>query len=253
MTQSGWQFWIDRGGTFTDLVARAPSGRLHSMKLLSDAPDQYRDAAAESIRRILEKFGSRDDPITEIRMGTTVATNALLERSGPATALIINDGFADVLRIGNQQRPDIFSLDIRRPAPLYSRVIEVAGRLDADGHELEALNLAAAEQSFRKLAMAGIASVAICLMHAWKSARHELQLAELARRVGFAHVSVSHQVSPLMKLVERGVTTVADAYLSPVLKDYVQQFQQALAENDMSCARLLFMQSNGGLVSPAFF
>jgi 5-oxoprolinase (ATP-hydrolysing) len=253
MREVGWQISIDRGGTFTDVVARAPGGQLHCRKLLSESPELYSDAAAEGVRRILVECGHPGDRIDEIRMGTTVATNALLERTGAPTALVINRGYGDVLEIGDQQRPEIFALHIRRTAPLHARVLEVAGRIDADGKELEPLDIAAAERGLTGLREAGIDSVAICLMHAWRSPAHELQLAAVARAAGFAHVSVSHDVSPLMKLVNRGTTTVADAYLSPVLRRYVDRFQADLAAHSIRFQRLLFMQSNGGLVSAEMF
>jgi 5-oxoprolinase (ATP-hydrolysing) len=253
MTSAGWHFWIDRGGTFTDVIAYKPPGQLHTLKLLSDSPEHYADAAVEGIRRLLAKSATQGDSITEIRLGTTVATNALLERTGPPTALVTNHGFADVLAIGDQRRPDIFALDIRRIKPLYKRVVEVAGRLDYNGTELEPLDAIAAEQCFRDLAHQGIESVAICLLHAWKSAEHEIQLAAIARGAGFKHITVSHETSPLMKFVNRGATTVADAYLSPVLQRYTDQFQTELKKYSLQCDRLLFMQSNGGLVSAHYF
>jgi 5-oxoprolinase (ATP-hydrolysing) len=253
MARAGWKFWIDRGGTFTDLVACSPGGNIHSLKLPSDAPGQYRDAAAECIRRTLATKGSLTDPIAEVRMGTTVATNALLERKGPKTALVINKGFGDLLKIGTQQRPEIFALAIRRIAPLYSHVAELAGRLDATGAELEALDEAEVEQQLRTLAETGVTAVAICLLHAWRNADHEQNVGRIAQRIGFSQISLSHEVSPLIKIVERGVTTVTDAYLSPVLHAYVEQFRAALDEYGLAPRQLLFMQSNGGLVSPDFF
>ncbi len=253
MTNPGWQIWIDRGGTFTDLVARAPDGQMHTLKLLSESAGQYSDAAAEGVREMLAEFGRMDDPVDEVRIGTTVATNALLERTGEPTALVINRGFADTLEIGDQQRPDIFALHIQRPPPLYARVIEIDGRIDAGGAELNPLDSEAARQSLLDLQAEGIDSIAVCLLHAWRNPAHEQQLAEIARDISFGHISLSHEVSPLMKLVNRGVTTVADAYLSPVLKKYVGQFQAALHSQGIQCDRLLFMQSNGGLTTSAMF
>ena len=253
MTQAGWQFWIDRGGTFTDLVACTPTGSLLARKLLSDAPDQYQDAAAQGVYRILSQYGSLNDPVDEIRMGTTVATNALLERSGPPTAFVTNRGFADVLEIGNQQRPDIFALEIVKPKQLYDRVIEVGGRLDADGTEIEPVDKPSAASLFSELKQSGLQSIAICLLHAWRNPAHEILLNNLAKQFGFDHISLSHEVSPLIKVVDRGVVTVADAYLTPVLLRYTQKLQATLEDYGIRPTRLLFMQSNGGLVDATQF
>lgn len=248
MTGTGWQFWIDRGGTFTDVIGYGPDNTLHSLKLLSDNPEHYADAAAEGIRRVLAATRSHH-PVDEIRMGTTVATNALLQRKGATTGLLITRGFRDALRIGYQNRPNIFDLEIKLPQPLYTRVAEIDERMDASGTVLEALDESALETILTDWQGDKIRSVAICLVHAWINPAHEKRVAEIVRAAGFTQVSVSHEVSPLIKLVSRGATTVADAYLSPVLAFYVENFQRELASNDIQCPRILFMQSNGGLVA----
>ncbi len=248
MTKRGWQFWIDRGGTFTDIIARSPDGMLTSQKLLSVKPEQYKDAAVEGIRTILETV-PRPCKIEAIKMGTTVATNALLERTGKPVALIITRGFGDALRIGYQQRPDIFALNIQLTRPLYTRVIEAGERVRHDGTVLEPLDTLSLQTALTALYQAGIRSVAICFMHAYRFAEHEIRAGEIAHKIGFTQISLSHEVSPLMRLVSRGDTTVADAYLSPVLSAYVDSLKTSLAEAALSPCRLLFMQSNGGLVS----
>ncbi|WP_218081349.1 hydantoinase B/oxoprolinase family protein [Anthocerotibacter panamensis] len=250
-TPSRWQFWIDRGGTFTDVVARRPDGSLVVHKLLSENPERYRDAAVQGIREILGLPQGAPLPTEEIevvKMGTTVATNALLERKGERTVLVVNRGFKDALCIGYQNRPKLFDRHIVRPELLYERVIEVTGRYGAHGAELCPLDLEQARADLELAYRAGIRACAIVFMHAYRYSDHERQIAAVARSIGFAQVSVSHQVSPLMKLVSRGDTTVVDAYLSPVLRRYVASVQQALPG-----PRLLFMQSNGGLtVAEAF-
>jgi len=248
---AGWKFWIDRGGTFTDVVALEPNGTLQTAKLLSDDPGHYKDAAVEGIRRI---FGlSQHDSlpverISVVKMGTTVGTNALLERKGERMALVTNRGFQDVLRIGTQQRPKLFDLDIKLPDQLYERVIECSGRMSSEGDEIERLDLAAARNAFEELLAAGIYCIAIVLMHSYRYPRHEQILAQLARDLGFMHVYPSHETSQLVKFVDRGHTTVVDAYLSPLLRKYVERLHSALPE-----VRLLFMQSNGGLVDAGRF
>ncbi|MGH7153774.1 MAG: hydantoinase/oxoprolinase family protein, partial [Acetobacteraceae bacterium] len=247
----GWQFWIDRGGTFTDIVARAPDGTLSTHKLLSDNPARYRDAAIAGIRSVLGvPADSRIPPgmVDSVKMGTTVATNALLERAGERTLLVVNRGLADVLRIGNQARPALFDLSIRLPSMLYERVIEIGGRMGADGSEIEKLDEEAARVAFAEARAGGIAACAIVLMHAWKFPAHEQRLAALAREAGFPQVSASHVVSPLLRLVPRGDTTVVDAYLSPILRRYVDHVAA-----ELSGVRLFFMQSNGGLAEAYSF
>ncbi|WP_186024680.1 hydantoinase B/oxoprolinase family protein [Burkholderia gladioli] len=246
-----WQFWVDRGGTFTDIVARRPDGRLLTHKLLSDNPERYRDAVVQGIRELIGIGPDQPLPrerIEVIKMGTTVATNALLERKGARTLLAITAGFADQLRIGYQERPDIFARHIELPAQMYERVAEIEERVDAQGRVLRALDEDAARRALRSAREAGIEAIAIVLMHGYRFPAHELRVAELARECGFAQISVSHQVSPLMKLVGRGDTTVVDAYLSPVLRDYVNRVTEHTGE-----VRLMFMQSSGGLVDAARF
>jgi 5-oxoprolinase (ATP-hydrolysing) len=248
---AAWQFWIDRGGTFTDIVARDPSGRLHTRKLLSENPDRYRDAAIAGIRTLLGLAEGAAIPpglIDSVKMGTTVATNALLERRGERTLLVVNRGFADALRIGTQARPRLFDLRITLPTMLYERVVEIPGRVGVDGREIEPLDERAAMAAFGQARADGIAAVAIVLMHAWKHPVHEQRLAALARAAGFAQVSTSHEVSPLLRIVPRGDTTVADAYLSPILRRYVDRVAAELAG-----VRLFFMQSNGGLAEARRF
>jgi 5-oxoprolinase (ATP-hydrolysing) len=242
-----WAFSIDRGGTFTDIVARAPDGRLLTAKLLSDNPEQYDDATVEGIRRLTAEHG--DGPLEAVKMGTTVATNALLERKGEKLVLAITGGFGDALRIGYQARPDIFARRIILPEALYTRVIEVDERVSASGEVLRPLDLGRARADFEAARREGYRAIAIVLMHGWRWTAHEAALAALAREVGFTQVSVSHEVGPLIKLVGRGDTTVVDAYLSPVLRRYVDKVVAALGEE----TRLLFMQSSGGLTDAAAF
>jgi 5-oxoprolinase (ATP-hydrolysing) len=245
MTSEKWQFWIDRGGTFTDIVARDPAGRLTTHKLLSENPGRYRDAAIAGIKTLLGVALDAPIPpgrIAAVKMGTTVATNALLERKGERTLLVVNRGFADALRIGNQARPRLFDLAITLPTMLYESVLEVAGRVGVDGEEVERLDETIARHELAAVRAQGIAACAIVLMHAWKYPEHEQRLAAIAREVGFTQVSVSHAVSPLLRLVPRGDTTVVDAYLSPILRRYVAQ-----VESELAGVRLYFMQSNGGL------
>ena len=248
---SKWQFWIDRGGTFTDIVARPPDGELSTHKLLSENPGRYRDAAIAGIKTVLGV--PLDAPIPSglveaVKMGTTVATNALLERKGERTLLVVNRGFADALRIGNQARPRLFDLAITLPSMLYEEVVEIGGRVGIDGSEIEPLDEAGARKALAEVRAKGIAACAIVLMHAWKYPEHERRLAELAREAGFTQVSASHVVSPLLRLVPRGDTTVVDAYLSPILRRYVDQVASELGD-----VRLYFMQSNGGLADAAGF
>ena len=253
-TPPRWQFWIDRGGTFTDIVARHPDGRLLTRKLLSENPQCYVDAALEGISEVLQAHPEAAEAgIEAVRMGTTVGTNALLERKGERTVLVITQGFADALRIGNQSRPDIFALHIQRPEPLYAKVIEVQGRLDARGEQVEPLDLAQAERDFSAVYQQGYRALAVVLMHAWRNPSHELALEALARRLGFSQVSLSHRCSSAMRLVGRGETAVVDAYLSPVLRHYVDQFVAALGEISAPLPDLRFMQSNGGLVQARHF
>lgn len=246
-----WQFWIDRGGTFTDVVARDPSGHLHTAKVLSENPARYSDAATAGIRTILGIDFDAPLPrkaIAAVKMGTTVATNALLERKGAGTALIVNRGFGDLLRIGHQARPDLFALNIRLPDTLYERVEEVIGRVDAEGGIVAPLDEAAAWKSLERLRNSGLDACAIVLAHAWKYPEMEIRLGELAREAGFSQISLSHEVSALIGLVPRGQTTVVDAYLSPVLRNYVEK-----VENELKETPLFFMRSDGGLAAAADF
>ncbi len=245
MTDGAWEFWIDRGGTFTDVVARSPDGQLITHKLLSQNPERYRDAAVQGIADIR---GRDTRPIGAVKMGTTVATNALLERKGEAVLLMITSGFADLLQIGYQTRPRLFDLHIRRPDLLYSRVAEVPERLDAGGAVIAALDEVATRAALQSAHDAGLRAVAVALLHGYLDPVHEVRVGALAAEIGFIQISLSHQVSRLAKLVSRGDTTVVDAYLSPILRRYVDQVAGAL-----DCGRLLFMQSNGGLTDARRF
>ncbi|MDQ3738666.1 MAG: 5-oxoprolinase, partial [Actinomycetota bacterium] len=247
----GWSFWIDRGGTFTDVVARTPEGKLRTSKLLSADADRYADAATEAVRRLLGVPGGDEVPsgdVDEVRMGTTVATNALLERTGEPTLLLITEGFADALRIGDQHRPRLFTLRIDLPELLYADVVEVRERVDANGDVLMPIDVEHAEAQLRAAYDRGLRAVAIVLLHGYRYPDHERRLAEVARRVGYTQVSVSHEVTPLPKLVPRGETTVVDAYLSPVLDRYVTGVAAELGD-----VPLAFMQSSGGLAGAAGF
>ena len=249
-----WDFWIDRGGTFTDVVGRAPDGSLKPLKLLSENPEAYADAAIEGIRRLL---GGTIDParIGTVKMGTTVATNALLERKGDRTLLLITRGFRDALRIAYQARPDIFAKEIVLPEQLYAQVIEVDERLRADGSVEVALDIGPLRAPLAEARAKGIDAVAIVLMHAWKNPAHEAALAGLVRGIGFGQVSVSHEVSPLVKLVGRGDTTVVDAYLSPILRRYVARVAGALGATPAGepGPTLQFMMSSGGMTAAERF
>jgi 5-oxoprolinase (ATP-hydrolysing) len=247
----GWYFFVDRGGTFTDLVAIAPDGRLLTHKLLSESP-RYADAALEGIDRLRSTFPVGERAIAGIRMGTTIGTNALLERRGASTVLVITAGFGDLLRIGTQQRPDIFALDIELPATLYSFVVEARERIAADGAILQALDRAGLARDLRLARAAGAGSVAIALVNAYREPRHERDAAAIAREAGFAHVSVSTEINPAIRLVDRGDTAVVDAYLTPVLESYKKSLGQSLAA-ELAGDRLWFMQSHGGLVDAAGF
>ncbi|MGH6948209.1 MAG: hydantoinase B/oxoprolinase family protein [Kiloniellales bacterium] len=248
---SGWQFWIDRGGTFTDLVGRRPDGSLVSHKLLSENPGLYDDAAVHGIRELLDLEPGEIVPAAEIdavKMGTTVATNALLERKGDRTLLLITKGLRDALRIAYQNRPAIFARRIELPELLYEEVAEVEERVTAEGEVLAPLDLESAERALTAAYERGIRAVAIVFLHGYRFTEHERKVAGAARRIGFTQVSASHEVTPLMKLVSRGDTTVVDAYLSPILRRYVDRVAGELGD-----VRLLFMQSNGGLTDARRF
>jgi 5-oxoprolinase (ATP-hydrolysing) len=246
-----WQFWVDRGGTFTDIVARAPDGALSTLKLLSEDPAHYEDAAVAGIRRLL---GLRDGElispaqVESVKMGTTVATNALLERRGEPTVLVTTRGFRDALRIATQARPRLFARHIVLPERLYSDVIEAEERVDAGGRVIIPLDSAGLERALERAHVAGLSACAIVFLHSYRTPAHELEAEALARRAGFTQISVSHRVSPLMKLVPRGDTTVVDAYLSPILRRYVERVAA-----HMPGVRLLFMQSSGGLTEAGRF
>ncbi|MDQ6639921.1 MAG: 5-oxoprolinase, partial [Pseudomonadota bacterium] len=215
-----WQFWVDRGGTFTDIVGKRPDGTLATLKLLSDNPEQYRDAAVAGIRRLLGVAPGEpmtSEKVESVKMGTTVATNALLERKGEPTLLVTTRGFRDALRIAYQDRPRLFERRIVLPELLYSRVVEADERMSAGGDVVRPLDEALLEAELRAAFEAGLGSVAIVFMHGWRHTSHELAAERIALATGFAQVSVSHRVSPMMKLVGRGDTTVVDAYLSPIL------------------------------------
>jgi 5-oxoprolinase (ATP-hydrolysing) len=248
---SGWQFWIDRGGTFTDVVARRPDGAIVTHKLLSENPERYRDAALAGIRQLLGVAEGAPIPgsaIDAVKMGTTVATNALLERKGDPTVLFITRGFRDALRIAYQNRPRLFDRHIVLPEMLYTRVLEVDERVGARGEMVLPLNVEKTQADLRAAYAEGFRSIAIVFMHGYRFTEHEHQVAELAKAAGFTQISVSHRVSPLMKLVGRGDTTVVDAYLSPILGRYVSQ-----VASELDGVRLFFMQSNGGLTDARRF
>jgi 5-oxoprolinase (ATP-hydrolysing) len=258
-----WDFWIDRGGTFTDIVGRRPDGTLVAHKLLSENPEAYRDAAVQGIRDLLGLERSEPIPpgrIGAVKMGTTVATNALLERRGARTLLLITQGFRDALRIGYQARPNIFARHIIKPTMLYEWAVEVDERVRADGTVERTPDLAAVRTALASAKADGLAAVAIVFMHAYRFPAHEQRVAALARELGFPQVSASHEVSPLIKLVGRGDTTVVDAYLSPILRKYVAQVAGELTTSSPSPAggseekfRLMFMMSSGGLTAAELF
>ncbi|MFC7398306.1 hydantoinase B/oxoprolinase family protein [Chelatococcus sp. GCM10030263] len=255
MARSQWDFWIDRGGTFTDIVARRPDGQLVAHKLLSDNPEAYRDAAIQGIRELMGAPAGAPIPsadIAAVKMGTTVATNALLERKGAPTVLVITRGFRDALRIGYQDRPDIFAKHVVKPDQLYGHVVEVTERVRADGTVEAAPDLDAVRSDLEAARAAGAEACAIVFMHAYRYPEHEQAIAAVARSVGLSQVSASHEVSPLMKLVGRGDTTVVDAYLSPILRRYVDQVAAELDTGDGK-TRLMFMMSSGGLTDAGLF
>jgi 5-oxoprolinase (ATP-hydrolysing) len=251
MTQAQWQFWIDRGGTFTDVVAKRPDGAILTHKLLSENPERYKDAALQGIRELLglaQDAGLSGAPIEALKMGTTVATNALLERKGERVALAITKGFKDQLRIAYQNRPKLFVRRIVLPELLYETAVEIDERVDAHGNVLTPLDEAAAARDLRSVYDRGIRALAIVLLHGYRYPTHEKRLGEIARAIGFAQISISHEVSPLMKMVGRGDTTVVDAYVSPILRRYVDR-----VAGELGGTRLMFMQSNGGLVDARYF
>ena len=254
-----WDFWIDRGGTFTDIVAKDGQNNLFTKKLLSENPTAYDDAALQGIREFLNVENNGAIPtelIGSVKMGTTVATNALLERKGESTVLVITQGLRDVLEIGYQVRPKTFALNIEKPEVLYSDVIEVAERFDDHGNELIPLDEQAVRSDLQQRYVAGFRAVAIVLMHAYKFAQHEQRIAVIAAQIGFTQISTSHDVSPMVRIVPRGDTTVVDAYLSPILRQYVERVGAAIGasvNNSEDNRRLQFMRSSGGLTAASKF
>lgn len=252
MTESDWHFWIDRGGTFTDIVARDPQGQLHLHKLLSRNPERYADPALQGIHDVLEGQGidaRAGLPLGTVKMGTTLATNALLERTGVPVALVVTAGFADLLRIGYQERPDLFALHIKKHPPLARHTIEAGERMCADGTVRQALLEDSLRAALAKARAMGIDAVAILFLHSYANPAHEIAAGRIAQELGFTHISLSHDVANEIKAVGRGDTTVADAYLTPLLRDYVDHLQRALGDD----VALRFMQSNGGLTDARRF
>ncbi|MGB5632133.1 MAG: hydantoinase/oxoprolinase family protein [Waterburya sp.] len=246
-----WEFYIDRGGTFTDIVAKTPQDKILVYKLLSENPEQYQDAAIQGIRDVMgipKHTPIPTEQIAVVKMGTTVATNALLERKGDRVVLLITKGFKDALRIGYQNRPHIFAREIILPSMLYESVIEIDERYDAQGNELKSVDQFQVRQDLQEIYAQGINCCAIVLMHGYRYTQHELQVAKVAQEIGFTQISISHQVSPLMKLVSRGDTTVVDAYLTPILRRYIDRIADQLPDT-----QLMFMKSDGGLVSATNF
>ena len=254
ISYTAWQFWIDRGGTFTDIIARHPDGTLLCKKYLSENPEAYDDAAVFGIKSILDIHQSDPVPdglIDNIKMGTTVATNALLERKGDNVLLAITKGFKDALEIGYQARPDTFALKIEKPDILYTEVVEINERITAKGEVLQTLDIELTTKALESAFNRGLTAIAIVLMHGYQYTQHEKQLIELAKKIGFKQISASHEVSPLQKLISRGETTLVDAYLTPILLRYIQNISKGL--NQKTPTQLLFMQSSGGLTSAATF
>ncbi len=251
MTSLQWQFWVDRGGTFTDIIAHQPGGKIITHKLLSENPEQYQDAVLQGIRDVMGL--SREDPIPanrieSVKMGTTVATNALLERKGEPSVLVTTRGFHDALRIGYQNRPDIFALEIRLPQMLYTEVVEIDERISAQGDILCPVDLPVVRDQLQGVYDQGIRSIAVVFMHGYRYPQHERAVADVAAQIGFKQISVSHEVIALMKFVSRGDTTMVDAYLSPILRRYIADIAEELKDS-----RLMFMQSNGGLTDARLF
>jgi len=247
-----WEFWIDRGGTFTDIVAASPDGQVLTHKLLSENSERYKDAAVQGIRELMGDDNPPPGSIRAVKMGTTVATNALLERKGEEVLLLITEGFGDLLRIGYQNRPKLFELEIKRPELLYADVAEIPERLDASGDTVRSLDKEAARAALQTAYDKGTRAVAIAFLHAYINPNHENAAAEIAKDIGFTQISTSASVSQLSKLVSRGDTTVVDAYLSPILRRYVDQVASALDLGNV-CERLFFMQSSGGLTDASAF
>ncbi|MEB3311603.1 MAG: hydantoinase/oxoprolinase family protein [Snowella sp.] len=252
----GWKFFADRGGTFTDFIAITPDHQILTHKLLSQNPERYSDAIVHGIREILALSTDAplpSDQIDVIKIGTTVGTNALLERKGDRVVLVITQGFKDALRIGYQNRPNIFAQEIILPELLYERVVEIEERYDAQGNELIPIKVEKTKEDLQQIYQTGIRSCAIVLMHSYRYPNHEKQVAQIAQEIGFTQISVSHQISPLMKLISRGDTTVVDAYISPLLRRYVDQVTNQLNQFPNKPIPLMFMQSNGGLINAENF
>ena len=256
MSKKKWDFWIDRGGTFTDVVGHSPNGTLKTLKLLSENPEQYKDAAVQGIRLLLELTETDplpEDMIDSVKMGTTVATNALLERKGDRTVLLINEGLKDLLRVGYQNRPKLFDLEIKKQSAIYEDVVEIPGRLDSKGLEITRLDEQLARSVLLSSFKRGFRSVAIAFIHSYLNSSHENRVAEIAREVGYTQISTSSGTSRLIKLVSRGDTTVVDAYLSPILRRYINQVSEELKADKGGVKSLFFMQSSGGLVDSGSF
>ena len=256
MIDNKWEFWVDRGGTFTDIVAKTPKGELKTLKLLSENPEQYDDAAVAGIRSFLglnKMEAIPDNKIESVKMGTTVATNALLERKGDRTLLLVNCGFKDLLRIGYQNRPKLFDLEIKKQSTVFEEVIEVPGRLDALGREIFKIDIPLTKSILNKKYNEGYRSVAIAFIHSYLNSSHEDHLANIAKQIGFKQVSTSSGVSKLIKLVSRGDTAVVDAYLSPILNRYITKISSELNSSEKIQKKLFFMQSSGGLVDSGSF
>jgi 5-oxoprolinase (ATP-hydrolysing) len=245
--KTAWEFWIDRGGTFTDVIGRAPDGQLHAAKILSES-DAYEDAASEGVRRMLADAGADFDAFTAVKMGTTVATNALLEEDGAKTLFLVTEGFKDILLIGDQTRPDIFALNIKRPRPLPDTIVEITARAGPEGKIVDELDEAAVKAALVKARAAGIEAIAVALINSHANPAQEERIEALAREAGFEHVTLSSKASPLIKFTPRASTAVIDAYLTPVLRDYV-----ARVDRGLEGAPLYFMQSNGGLSTAEAF
>jgi 5-oxoprolinase (ATP-hydrolysing) len=249
---TGWQFWVDRGGTFTDVIGRRPDGHVAALKLLSVMPGQYEDATATGIRRLLAVYGASEEPVEVVRVGTTVATNALLERRGGRLLLVTHRGLGDALAIGTQERPELFKRRIELPTPLYASVLEVAGRIDADGTRVEPLDEDALKCGLRDARAAGFDSVAIVFMHAWRDNRLERNAARLAREAGFEAVVTSHEIAPIEGYIPRGQTAVAEAFLALGIQNYIATLTRELSSLGPA-TRVELMQSHGGLAPAAAF
>ncbi|MAR79678.1 MAG: hypothetical protein CMM18_05565, partial [Rhodospirillaceae bacterium] len=246
-----WQFWVDRGGTFTDIIAKKPGGEIESIKLLSENPKSYSDPIERGIEKFFQKYKylkSKIEDIEVIKIGTTIGTNALLENKGSKTALVITEGFGDILKIGFQNRPNLFDINIKIPDELYENVLEVDERILADGSVKKGLNVVKIKNDLLKLFNDGINSLAIVFMHGYKYTQHEIKVAEIASKIGFNQISCSHVISSTIKIINRGDTSVLDAYLSPIIYNYTSSLKSKFPKT-----KLMFMQSNGGLADSKHF